>query len=465
MDVGLQRMVSGATTSKSSDRPNNSSPLLCPASSDYAKKLENESLTLMQEKYPSLVDIDAVDVLKVIGSMQNFLMRNTQQGLTELCISIAFPLVILQCRTLTTLLASLSSLEEDGGLGSNYLDPKYSCVLTRLEECFDWRLESVWNRVFSHWKSKAKDGDWIDRRTKDLIVNLAEISPMLLSVEEAFTQIDQIAGTTLFQITRNAERTFHMFDTGISECTAKAQELRIEQEATKYLSPTVHTSSRPQSWTSGASPPSGGIVQRTSFGRGHTSPKDPAEPDTIRNSQRRWRRSYKKVDVSPERAEDHWTGLLNLIKSPVVLILIAAMPLAIYSTILCESPDRFPALDSNFYSTLSQCVSSFAGLYVIVKPILRSDGGDGIETSFPKVFYTMLAMSLLTSVASAAGYAWSPPASIPLTYVSGLTLNIATLLIIQDSGNQIKEGYEKNLYLTSEVHDLEVELAAHRGQY
>ncbi|CAF3621278.1 unnamed protein product [Fusarium graminearum] len=229
MDVGLQRMVSGATTSKSSDRPNNSSPLLCPASSDYAKKLENESLTLMQEKYPSLVDIDAVDVLKVIGSMQNFLMRNTQQGLTELCVSIAFPLVILQCRTLTTLLASLSSLEEDGGLGSNYLDPKYSCVLTRLEECFDWRLESVWNRVFSHWKSKAKDGDWIDRRTKDLIVNLAEISPMLLSVEDAFTQIDQIAGTTLFQITRNAERTFHMFDTGISECTAKAQELRIEQ--------------------------------------------------------------------------------------------------------------------------------------------------------------------------------------------------------------------------------------------
>lgn len=53
----------------------------------------------------------------------------------------------------------------------------------------------------------------------------------------------------------------------------------------------------------------------------------------------------------------------------------------------------------------------------------------------------------------------------PLAYLSGLTLNIATLLIIQDSGNQIKEGYHKNQSLESEVHDLEVELAAHRGQY
>jgi hypothetical protein len=128
-------------------------------------------------------------------------------------------------------------------------------------------------------------------------------------------------------------------------------------------------------------------------------------------------------------------------------------------------PASIPVLDSNFYSTLSQCVASFAGLYVIVKPILRSDEGGEIKTRFPKVFYTMLATSFLTSVASAVGYAWSPPASIPLAYVSGLTLNIATLLIIQDSGNQIKEGFEETGRLAAEVNDLEAEVGRLRGRY
>ncbi|RFN51782.1 hypothetical protein FIE12Z_3985 [Fusarium flagelliforme] len=411
----------------------------------------------MREKHSSLADVDPVVVLKVIGSMQGYGMRDGRREITELCISVAFPLLILQCRSLINLLASLATPDDHRGAGSVYLDSTYSFVLNRLEEFFDWRLGSTWNMIFNHWKSKAKDGDWIDTKANDLRYNLAQISPMLLSVKEAFTEIDKIAGTNLCQITseRNTEKTFNMFEAGISECTAKAQELRIEQ---------AHTS-RPQSWTSGSSPPLGGIVQRTSFGRGRTGAADPAEEDTTSKPQRRWHRSHKKVKISAERPEDHWTRLFNLVKSPVVLILIAAMPLAVYSTMLCEMPGSIPALDSNFYSTLSQCVSSFAGLYVIIKPILRSDGGDGIQTSFPKVFYTMLGMSLLTSIASAAGYAWSPPASIPLAYVSGLTLNIATLLIIQDSGNQIKEGYEKNRYLESEVHDLEVELAAHRGQY
>ena len=128
-------------------------------------------------------------------------------------------------------------------------------------------------------------------------------------------------------------------------------------------------------------------------------------------------------------------------------------------------PDSIPASDSNFYSTLSQCVASFAGLYVIIEPILHRGGGGEIKTRFPKVFYTMLATSLLTSVASAVGYAWSPPSSIPLAYVSGLTLNIATLLIIQDSGNQIKEGFEETGRLAAEVNDLEAEVGRLRGQY
>ncbi|KAH6949074.1 hypothetical protein DER45DRAFT_545004 [Fusarium avenaceum] len=433
MDAELQPMVSEATTSRSSETldVNDGSPLLSSARSDQAKRLKDESLTVLRDKYPKLGDVNAIHVLKVVGSM-NYFMRDAQREITELCISIAYPLVILQCRSLINLLSSLSALDDHGGVASNYLDAKYSSVLTRLEEYFEWRLEFVWNKVFSHWRNEPKDGDLLDTKTSDLRYSLNQISPIVISVQEAFREIDKVTGTTLIDITRGAEETFNMFEAGILKCVVKADVLRADQERKKHLSPLVDTS-RPQSWASGASPPSNGIVQRTSFGRGRTDAEEPAEPDTSKNPERRRTGRQKRMHVSPDRAEGHWTRLFNLGRSPVVLIFITAMPLAVYSTIICEMPDALPAFDSNFYSTLSQCVSSFAGLYVIVKPILSSSGGDGIKTSFPKVFYAMLTMSSLTSIASAVAYAWSPPASIPLAYVSGLTLNIATLLIIQDS--------------------------------
>lgn len=140
------------------------------------------------------------------------------------------------------------------------------------------------------------------------------------------------------------------------------------------------------------------------------------------------------------------------------------MPSTIYSTILCETPDDLPIVDSNFWSTLSQCITGFAGLYVIVRPMFNSNDKDKIQTGFPKVFYTMLVLSFATNIVSAVAYAWSPPASIPLAYVSGLTLNFATLLIIQDSGNQIKQTNRENAVLAVEVDDLEMELAGYRAQ-
>lgn len=52
---------------------------------------------------------------------------------------------------------------------------------------------------------------------------------MTISVKEAFGELDEIAGTRLFVITMKAQRTFDMFEEGISECMAKAEELRIKQ--------------------------------------------------------------------------------------------------------------------------------------------------------------------------------------------------------------------------------------------
>lgn len=234
-------------------------------------------------------------------------------------------------------------------------------------------------------------------------------------------------------------------------------------ERPKHLSPFVNSSSA-QSWSSGSNIPSGGIIQRTSFGRDANTTTVHVENGSTKSKERRLTKLRQRFSINPDARENHWTSLFGLTKSPVVLILAAAMPPTIYSTILCGSPDSLPALDSNFYSTLSQFISSLAGLYVIVKPLFNKNKKDEIKTSFPKTFYTMLTLSLLTSLTSAVTYAWSPAASIPLAYVSGLTLNIATLLIIQDSGNQIKETNRYNEDLVFAVNELEMELAENRAE-
>ncbi|KAF9786526.1 hypothetical protein IL306_001959 [Fusarium sp. DS 682] len=205
------------------------------------------------------------------------------------------------------------------------------------------------------------------------------------------------------------------------------------------------------------------IVQRTSFGRDGTSTPVPMKNDSNKPKEKRLTKLRQRFSIDRNSDENHWTSLFGLTRSPVVIILAAAMPPTIYSTILCETPDELPAVDSNFYSTLSQFISSLAGLYVIVKLLFNRNKKDEVKTSFPKTFYTMLVLSLLTRVTSAVTYAWSPAASIPLAYVSGLTLNITTLLIIQDSGNQIKETSRYSEDLVFAVNELETDLAETRA--
>lgn len=227
MSVEPGPRFSKTTTSKGSIYLNEGSSLLSSASSDQAKRLRDESLTLLRNRYHMLAGVDAVDVLKVAISLEC-----CHQEIIELCISIAFPVVILQCRTLINLLASQTTYDDYSDLASNYLDLKYAFVLTRLRECFDW----VWNRVFDRWKRDANDADGIDMKTGDLGFNLAQISSMVFSIKDAFTQIDKIAGTTLIDITRNAKRMFAMFETGILGCAAKAQKARTNQGNSIFLS-------------------------------------------------------------------------------------------------------------------------------------------------------------------------------------------------------------------------------------
>ncbi|KAF5652140.1 hypothetical protein F25303_3614 [Fusarium sp. NRRL 25303] len=433
------------------------SPLLAESDTDEAKRVQDEAKSTLQQKYPNLIEMAAIDILKVSGAM-----KETRLDLAELCISISFPLVILQCRSLNNLLASLSAFDDHGKVPERMWRPGNLSILSNLKHGFgyEWRYE--WGLVFERWCNQVKDYHWLSVKIGELKSNIDHVRYIFLYVKEAFVQIDRMAGTPLIDLLLDLQDALLVLEFHLAECAAKAEELRVEQERPKHLSPFVNSSDT-QSWSSGSNIPCSGIVQRTSFERDGNSTTAHVENGSTKPEGRRLTKLRQRFSINFDEDENHWTSLFGLQKLPVVLILGFAMPPTIYSTILCGHPEEVPALDSNFYSTLSQFISSLAGLYVIIKPLFNRNQKDKIKTSFRKTFYTMLVLSFLTGLTSFVAYAWSPAASIPLAYVSALTLNMATLLIIQDSGNQIKEANMDFEMLLSSFKELKDELAEARA--
>ncbi|KAM7195893.1 hypothetical protein V8F20_007258 [Naviculisporaceae sp. PSN 640] len=141
-------------------------------------------------------------------------------------------------------------------------------------------------------------------------------------------------------------------------------------------------------------------------------------------------------------------------------------PLATY---MCEAAETITQYDSNFYSTACQVFIGLAGIVAIIAPIItvwwkRLRGGrrrgmmgskdEGIKTSNPFLFYSLLVFSFATLVASPAVYPYDPKASIPLGIAAGIAQNIATLLILEDTGNTILEQVDKIADLEYRIADL-----------
>ena len=63
----------------------------------------------------------------------------------------------------------------------------------------------------------------------------------------------------------------------------------------------------------------------------------------------------------------------------------AAMPMTIYSTVLCGILEALPAIDGNFWSTLSQGVCGMAVFYVLAKPRFSRDEKGETKTGLPGV--------------------------------------------------------------------------------
>lgn len=167
-------------------------------------------------------------------------------------------------------------------------------------------------------------------------------------------------------------------------------------------------------------------------------------------------------------------------KVAVIGMLIISLPFAAIATWRCEVAEELPQYDSNFHSTLCQMFLGLAGMLAIVAPILTEwqtnvvlpwqeprytssrSAAELIPTSNPRLFNILLLLSTSTLLASAGTYPYSPIGSIPLGVAAGIAQNLATLLIIEGSGNKISQQFNEIEGGRVQIQSLETELADYR---
>ncbi|RPA87371.1 hypothetical protein BJ508DRAFT_301469 [Ascobolus immersus RN42] len=126
----------------------------------------------------------------------------------------------------------------------------------------------------------------------------------------------------------------------------------------------------------------------------------------------------------------------HTITSTLMLLLLSCLGTlaTAYAITKNESHEKTPAIDSNFWSTVSQMLGGLAGLYTICIPMVQTGS---IEVFWQEWFFTLLSMSLATGVSASASYPYSALASMVLSQLSGLAQLIATYLLIYTAGERI----------------------------
>jgi hypothetical protein len=175
--------------------------------------------------------MNAIDILTVIGNLKTW-MSTTQQEVIELCLSIAYPLLILQCRSLENMLASLSSFDDQGQVPDISWHPQQQTVLGRLSRGFhsSYTWKAAWINVFTRWKIDSEDSSWLSARIDGMRGQTDEILPIFSSIKAAFGQVTIMTGVSFDDEVKNIGKTFEMFDTYLNQCKAKVDELSMEGE-------------------------------------------------------------------------------------------------------------------------------------------------------------------------------------------------------------------------------------------
>lgn len=123
----------------------------------------------------------------------------------------------------------------------------------------------------------------------------------------------------------------------------------------------------------------------------------------------------------------------------------------------CGPATTAVAVDSNFWSSLSQTDLGYAGVYCIAIPLLR-DAQIAAENSF--VFKAVLIMSFFCTCIGAIVYHFQTRTSLAFQELAGLLQLLATLMVIEDANTAVTALNLESGQLRDNIEDKEVKIAA-----
>ncbi|KDN70110.1 hypothetical protein CSUB01_11925 [Colletotrichum sublineola] len=355
------------------------------------------------------------------------------------------PEIVVEFYALFRDLMQLTDVHDDFRLHGSHSwsdNPHYAPVL--LEEMMFIRHPIIrrWTNVFRSWK---QDADLVQLQCKvtGFQTRFGKVEGRWASLKDMLDALKKdVHIIYITQISHSLDMTFDFFHEEMQECQDTLSRLEME-EANKLVIPEMGIA-RTRSMSSAVEP-----VPINSTGRSRVNQARPPGPRKLRKSPPRTSIRYGGRRTR-QRAADKEPRLWRILGlSLVTWLVVLSLPFTVLATFLCEAAEGVPMYDSNFYSTLSQQLLGFGGLYAIVKPQLeqwltafkRSDLGEdppkGIKTNWPIMFNCLVGTAFLTLLASSPIYPYHPQFSIPLGAMAAICANLATLLIIEDTGTQI----------------------------
>ncbi|KAK2017365.1 hypothetical protein LZ32DRAFT_654809 [Colletotrichum eremochloae] len=308
------------------------------------------------------------------------------------------PEIVVEFYALFKDLMQLTDVHDDFRLHGSHSwsdNPHYAPVLLEKMMFIRHPIIRRWTNVFRSWK---QDADLVQLQCKvtGFQTRFGKVEGRWASLKDMLDALKKdVHIIYITQISHSLDTTFDFFHEEMQECQDTLSRLEME-EASKLVIPEMGIA-RTHSMSSAVEP-----VPINSTGRSRVNQARPPGPRKL-----------------------------------------------LLATFLCEAAEGVPMYDSNFYSTLSQQLLGFGGLYAIVKPQLeqwltafkRSDLGEdppkGIKTNWPIMFNCLVGTAFLTLLASSPIYPYHPQFSIPLGAMAAICANLATLLIIEDTGTQI----------------------------
>ncbi|KAK1478418.1 hypothetical protein CTAM01_15020 [Colletotrichum tamarilloi] len=435
--------------------------------------LQRSAKVAIRQYYQLEYEVDPLSSLKLLGHWNEPWFT---PGVNSAFVVLAAhsPELVVRLHVLLKELTTLKDVDENFPkfeMYSSYPNGNQALGLLQGQTLLTYPNRGVWNKVFGAWRNGT---------LSELRDRVAAFESALQWPRESWTVLQSLIESLQKEVSLgvmeklrvSVDATFDFFDGNVQGCRNAITTLEEEEQAKLSLVPEPGIFKTPSmsSAIEVVSIDMNELRPRTGQSKGPGPKKLQKRPPQMRSGGKtvalRNRSNLKEPKL--------WR---TLCLSLVTWLVVVSLPFTVLSTFLCEAPDGVPMYDSNFHSTLSQQLLGFGGLYAIVKPQLmqwfsalgwfKKEGKKppkGIETKWPITFNCLVSLAFVTLLASAPVYPYYPQSSIPLGAVAAICANLATLLIIEDTGSQIVEQVYKIEEQYDEISELNHELQDLRGR-